>query len=240
MKEKIFSKAHKLTDKMVKAIEEVKSVLNNYDLPWNYKKDFEHITEVAPTLLDQIKYFIKNRTVAPGKILSLHANEVKCISKGKAEKPYEFGRKFFIGRLPGNYAYTFTDKDWALEDSESINRGLNEYENIFGTIPDSISGDQGFWSRPNLTACKEKKVKKIGINSKGYKNWMIPDNKIEEIQTRRSKVEPIIGHLKRRGMGKSKMKSDEMTKLEGQRSALSLNLGRIARDLSEGGLKWAG
>ena len=107
-------------------------------------------------------------------------------------------------------------------------------------MPESISGDQAFWSRNNLKACSKNKIKEIGINPRGHKNWKIPDDKIEEIQIRRAKVEPIIGHLKRRGMGRSKMKSDKMTKLDGQRSALSLNLSRMARDLSDKDLKWAG
>jgi IS5 family transposase len=240
LKVEIFSKAHKLSKKILKSVNDVKSILYAYELPWNYSKDLAQLTDVAPELLKQINYFIKTGTVADNKILSLHAKEVKCIAKGKAGKKYEFGRKFFIGRLPGNYAYTFTDREFALEDSKSLARGLKEYEKIFDASPDSISGDQGFWSRPNLNACKEKKIKEIGINPRGYKGWKIPEDKIEEIKTRRAKVEPIIGHLKKRGMGKSKMKSDQMTKLDGQRSALSLNLSRMARDLSEKQLKWAG
>ena len=240
LKIELFKKSHNLSKKILSSINKIKTILYSYDLPWNYSRDLKQLTEVAPNLLKQINYFIKTGTVAENKILSLHAKEVKCISKGKAGKKYEFGRKFFVGRLPGNYAYAFTDDKFALEDSESLTRGLKEYNNIFESMPESISGDQAFWSRPNLNICKEKKIKEIGINPRGHKNWKIPDNKIEEIQTRRAKVEPIIGHLKRRGMGRSKMKSDKMTRLDGQRSALSLNLSRMARDLSEKELKWAG
>ena len=178
--------------------------------------------------------------MAPGKILSLHASEVKCISKGKAGKPFEFGRKFFIGRLPGNYAFTFSDDDFALEDSASLGKIFSEYEKIFNASPDSISADQAFWSRENIKACEDKKINEIGIAPRGYKNWKIEESKIEAIATRRAKVEPIIGHLKQRGMGRSKMKSDSMTRLDGQRSALSLNLSRMARDSSQIKLKWAG
>ena len=240
LKVEIFKKSHNLSKKILNSLDEVKSVLYHYDLPWNYQKDLKQLTEVAPKLLEQINHFIKTGTVAKNKILSLHAEEVKCISKGKAGKKYEFGRKFFIGRLPGNYAYTFTDEDFALEDSESLTRGLKEYEDIFASMPESISGDQGFWSRSNLNICKEKEIQEIGINPRGHKGWKVPEDRIEEIKARRAKVEPIIGHLKRRGMGRSKMKSDKMTKLDGQRSALSLNLSRMARDLSEKDLKWAG
>ncbi len=240
LKVDLFKKSHKLSKKVLSSLNEIKSIFHRYDLPWNYSRDLKQLTDVAPKLLKQINHFIKIGTVAENKILSLHAKEVKCISKGKSGKKYEFGRKFFIGRLPGNYAYTFTDENFGLEDSESLTRGLKEYEDIFGMMPESISGDQAFWSRPNLNICKEKEIQEVGINPRGNKNWIIPENKIEEIKTRRAKVEPIIGHLKRRGMGRSKMKSDEMTKLDGQRSALSLNLSRMARDLSDKDLKWAG
>lgn len=238
LKVKIFSKAYKLAKKVIGAVEEVKSTIKNYELPWNYKKDLDQLTEVAPKLLDQIRYFIKHSEVAPKKILSLHASEVKCISKGKAGKPYEFGRKFFAGRLAGNYVMAFTGKSCDLEDSNSMDIALKDFQDIFDQLPDSVSGDQGFWSRHNLKACKG--ISEIGITPRGHKNWKVPKEKVDEMLTRRSKVEPIIGHLKKRGMGKSKMKSDQTTKLKGQLSALSLNLTRLARDLRGGDLKWAG
>lgn len=240
LKVEIFSKANVVAKKMIRSITSVQSILKNYTLPWNYERDLKQLSGVGPELLKQINYFIKNGEVAPEKILSLHASEVKCICKGKAGKPFEFGRKFFIGRLPGNYAFTFTDDNFALEDSASLKKVFNEYDKIFDASPESISADQAFWSRENLKDCENKKINEIGIAPRGHKNWKIEENKIEEITTRRAKVEPIIGHLKQRGMGRSKMKSDAMTRLDGQRSALSLNLSRMARDLSEVELEWAG
>jgi hypothetical protein len=132
----------------------------------------------------------------------------------------------------------FTGESCDLEDANSMDVALKDYLKIFDQLPDSVAGDQGFWSRPNLKTCKE--IEEIGITPKGHKNWKVPEDKTEEMMTRRSKVEPIIGHLKKRGMGKSKMKSDATTKLKGQLSALSLNLVRLARDLRGGDLKWAG
>lgn len=236
LKKEIFSKSVKLSNRIVKSIISIQSILKDYELPWSYKKDIEQIIKVAPFLIEQIKYFIKNEEVAPNKILSLHAKEVKCISKGKAGKPYEFGRKFFIGRLPGNYTYTFTDEDFALEDSKSMEKALKEYKDIFDQMPDSVSGDQGFWSQKNIKACQD--INEIGINPRGNKNWKVAEEKIDGIKTRRAKVEPLIGHLKRRGMGKSKMKSDKMTKMDGQRSSLSLNLSRLIKDLGNEEFMW--
>ena len=240
LKVKLFSSAHKKVMTAVEGVCSLQNIIKNHSLKWNLEKDLEHITVVAPTLLNQISHFIETNTVADNKILSLHSKEVKCISKGKAGKKFEFGRKFFAGRLPGNYALAFTDDNFALEDSEALGKGFDNFEEIFNKAPTSISGDQGFWSKSNLKACEVREIKEIGINPRGHKNWKIPKEEISKIQTRRAKVEPIIGHLKKRGMGRSKMKSDKMTRLDGQRSALSLNLSRLAKDLSGDKLKWAG
>jgi len=217
-----------------------KRIIAQYKLKWNFKKDLAHITDVAPVLLQQIRFFIKTHTVAPRKILALYIEKAKCICKGKLGKPNEFGRKWFIGRLAGNYAFGLTDEDIALEDAHSLAKGIMDHEKIFNTPPKSITGDQGFWSRPNLKVCEEKKIKEIGISPRGRLAWRVDADKIEGLKSRRAGVEPIIGHIKRRGLGKSKMKSDQGIKHEGQRAILSLNLSRLAVDLSGGSLKWSG
>ena len=122
LKVELFKKSHALSKKILNSLNKVKTILYHYNLPWNYSRDLNQLIEVAPELLKQINHFIKTGTVAENKILSLHVKEVKCISKGKAGKKYEFGRKFFVGRLPGNYAYAFTDDKFALEDSESLTK----------------------------------------------------------------------------------------------------------------------
>jgi transposase, IS5 family len=240
LKKKIFSYVERQATTIVKSIQSLKKVVKTLGPKWNTKKDFCQINDVAPLLLRQIRFFIKNGTVADKKILSLYAKEVKCISKGKIGKPYEFGRKFFIGRLSGNYVLGFTSDDYALEDAYSMDLALNNFKGIFGEAPHSITADQAFWSRPNLKACNEHEVKEIGITPRGHKNWKVPQDRVEEMKNRRAGVEPIIGHLKRRGMGKSKMKSDNGTKLIGQRAVLSLNLARLAKDLCNEDLKMSG
>ena len=53
------------------------------------------------------------------------------------------------------------------------------------------------------------------------------DDEIERLKNRRASTEGIIGHAKMRGMGKSKVKSDEATLLEGQRSIFSFKSEQI-------------
>ena len=97
-----------------------------------------------------------------------------------------------------------------------------------------------FWSNSNIVACLESEIKEIGIHPRGNLNWLVNDEDIERLKNRRASTEGIIGHVKVRGMGKSKMKSDDATLLEGQRAILSLNLSRFTKDLIESELRSAG
>ena len=239
-KVEIFSYIQRKTKEITETVSSLFQDSEEDDLKWNFQKHLTHIKDVAPILLKQIRHFIANQRVATNKILALHIDEAKCICKGKVGKVCEFGRKWFVGRLSGNYAFGFTDEDIALEDSYSLEKGIREHEKIFNCPPESLTGDQGFWSRPNLKICKEKEIEEIGISPRGRLNWLVDFEKIECLKSRRAGVEPIIGHIKRRGLGKSKMKSDNGTKVEGQRAVLSLNLSRLAKDLHGGDIEWTG
>ncbi len=70
-----------------------------------------------------------------------------------------------------NYVCGFADDNVGLEDAHSLEKGIMEFENIFGKTPDSLTGDQGFWSRPNLETCKSKEIKEVGISPRGHQKW---------------------------------------------------------------------
>ena len=53
----------------------------------------------------------------------------------------------------------------------------------------------------------------------------------EELFNRRAGVEPVIGHAKKFGLGKSRMKSDEATLASGYRSVTGFNLHQLVRKL---------
>lgn len=222
-----------LYERTVEVIDKTASCIENWKgkLPWNLQLDLVHLTKVGPKLLEQINFFIKNQKVSPDKIMSLTVNKVKCIKRGKLGKMFEFGRKWFIWRTDGNYVMGYASEDPNLDDTKSLDQALNEYKDVFKKSPDSITGDQGFWSDDNLKACEKHKIAEVGINPRGKKEWKVDQDQIESLKNRRAGVEPIIGHLKQRGLRKSKMKSDQSTFLAGQRSMLSLNLSRFIKDL---------
>jgi len=231
-KKKLFSKIEKEINTTLKLVSSLSNSVSYYDLPWNLKHDWNDIIEKGSKLLKDIRYFIKNQKMKEGKIMSLSRDMVTCIRKGKVGKLNEFGRKWFVSKINGNYAFGFSPKeDIRLEDASSMGIALKQFKNIFYCSPKSVAGDQGFWSVDNINDCKKYNVEEIGINPRGKKEWLVEKSEIERLRNRRASVEGIIGHTKMRGMGKSKMKSDEATFLEGQRSILSLNLSRFTKDL---------
>ena len=121
------------------------------------------------------------------KIYSLHEPNVKCYSKGKEHKKFEFGSKASIlvdqrtGIIMG--AVNFTD---TLHDSKTIPEVLEQYERINGKEAKEVFVDRGY----------------KGISQ--YKSTKIfapkPDKNITRTKrmkhSRRAAIEPVIGHLK--------------------------------------------
>ena len=122
-----------------------------------------------------------------GKIYSLHEPDVKCYSKGKEHKKFEFGSKASIlidqatGIIMGAINFTQT-----LHDSKTLPEVLEQYERLNGKQAKEVFVDRGY----------------KGI--KQYKDSTIllpkPDKNITKEQRRkhskRAAIEPIIGHLK--------------------------------------------
>jgi transposase, IS5 family len=121
------------------------------------------------------------------KIYSIHEPNVKCYSKGKEHKKFEFGSKASIivdqgtGVIMGAINFTET-----LHDSKTIPEALEQYERLNGTLPKEVYVDRGY--RGKL----EYKSSKICIPK--------PNKNITKAQrkkhSKRAGIEPIISHLK--------------------------------------------
>lgn len=121
------------------------------------------------------------------KIYSLHEPDVKCYSKGKEHKKYEFGSKASIlidqqtGIIMGALNFTET-----IHDSKTLPAVLEQYERINGKEAKEIYADRGY------------------RGMKHYKSSIIhvptPNKYITKTQrhrhSRRAAIEPVIGHLK--------------------------------------------
>lgn len=121
------------------------------------------------------------------KIYSLHEPDVKCYSKGKEHKKFEFGSKASIvvdqatGIIMGAINFTET-----LHDSKTLPEVLEQFERLNGQEAKEVIVDRGY------KGLKTYKASKIYIPK--------PDKNITKKQrkkhSKRASIEPVIGHLK--------------------------------------------
>ena len=129
--------------------------------------------------LPQIKLFqrvLSQKRDDTDKIYSIHEPDVKCYSKGKEHKKYEFGSKVSIlidqdtGVIKGAINFTQT-----LHDSKTLPEVLEQYERLNEQQAKEVFVDRGvFVPTPNKNISKRQRQR----------------------HSKRSAIEPAIGHLK--------------------------------------------
>jgi len=125
------------------------------------------------------------------KIYSFHSPEVKCISKGKEHKKYEFGNKssFAITKKSGIVvgAMAFEEN---IYDGHAIEPQLAQVEDLLGQLPETALVDRGCKGRKSILGVNIK-IPGSGIGKTAYQKA-----RDRERFRRRASIEPIIGHLK--------------------------------------------
>ena len=121
------------------------------------------------------------------KIYSLHEPDVKCYTKGKEHKKFEFGSKasFLVCQETGIImgALNFTE---TLHDSKTLPEVLEQHQRLVGKEAAEVFVDRGY---KGMTRYKSSTI-----------HVPKPDKKITKSKRkrhiRRAAIEPIIGHLK--------------------------------------------
>lgn len=191
------------------------------------------MADVARTLLPQIAHWMKTQRVAKGKILHPRLTEARAIVRNKAGKKVEFGMQYLIGALGGGYIFaqvvTKPTGETAMPE-----RALAGYREILGSdqTPELLVYDRGGWSKDNIRSLKDEGVQKVGIQPRGKARWRVGGEDRRVVMRERGKTEGIIGTLKsdKYKFNKPKARRSESVHAAGQKSVLSFNLNKFARD----------
>ena len=235
-RQKIFKEYHILVKSelrpFVKYVSELPATFIE-NLPWNYRNTAKLIIEDAWRYLLDVGYFVRTNTIKQGKILSLGMREVVCVKKGKLGKDKEFGRVFQLGRIGGNFLIPYLCTSLRMPDKECLPQIIMEHCAVFDEQPlHSVTTDKGYYSHYNVSFVEAMTGNADGIQRpSNVVNQADPHQK-EKLYNRRAGVEPLIGHAKRFGLEKSRMKSDESTLASGYRSVTGFNLHQLMRKLS--------
>ena len=130
---------------------------------------------------------LKQKRQDSNKIYSLHEPDVKCYTKGKEHKKFEFGSKasFLVTQRTGVIvgALNFDSNE---HDSRTLPKSIDQYEKLTGKIAKNIFVDRGY-----------RGVKVIGqTNIHVPKTDPLITKEKRKRHSRRAAIEPIIGHLK--------------------------------------------
>ena len=123
-----------------------------------------------------------------------------------------------------------------MEDKKCVGAAIVEHITIFG--PDrlaSLAADKGYYSHANVKKAASLGVQEVGLQCPGRVRANQSEQNIQDarrLRDRRAGIEPLIGHAKKFGLGRSRMKSDSTTLASGYRSILGFNLRQLERNIS--------
>lgn len=197
-----------------------------------------HFASKAPIYLSETFEHNFDTAVKRCKTFSLHRNDVDIFNKQKENRAYEFGRQFQIGRIEGNFVWSVPNHCIRMPDASSLKPMIRSHLNTFQQPIVSAGTDKGYYSKDNEIFLLHLKIHEVALQRPQRKLNDAPDNplspeRLEELVNRRSGIEGIIGHLKRRWqMGRSRMKSDRTTESSGYCAMLGFNLSQLMRNLN--------
>ena len=135
----------------------------------------------------------------PDRIVNLRQPHIRCIVRGKAGSPYEFGQKLHLSVVSG---FTFIEE----QSYDNFNEGIKlqeaaeRYKERMGRYPEAILADTIYRNKENRTYCKEHGIRlsgpKLGRPRKGEAEK--DKQQAYEDSVKRSEVESKNGIAKRR------------------------------------------
>lgn len=172
-------------------------------------------------LLDLAERLLHQKKDDTGKIYSVHAREVECISKGKAHKRYEFGCK--VGMV------TSSKDNWILGiqaihgnpyDGHTLDSSLTQMERLTGKKAKEAYVDRGYrghgyQGETQVQLVNYRHMKKL---TRAVRRWF----------KRRSAIEPIFGHVKYDNrMDRNYLKGQEGDQINALLSGCGFNMRKL-------------
>jgi len=188
----------------------------------------EELTEklaMAESLLNQSK-------ASKNKLYSIHAPEVECISKGKAQKRYEFGCKISMATTSkNNWVVAIGSHHGNPYDGHTLKQSIEKAEEITNWKAKNVTVDLGYRGHDYDGQAKVKIANRLTMKNKAKSliKWL----------KRRSAIEPIFGHLKSDNrLERNLLKGKEGDHINAVLAACGFNLRKLYAVFLLSILKW--
>ena len=160
------------------------------------------------------------------KIYSVHAPEVKCYSKGKAHKRYEFGSKVSVA-VSAKSCWVLGVKAFtqSFHDVLTLKPALAEVQSLTGVALSRVFVDKGYRG-------KKHHPEDLEVNVSGQTQALSPYRR--RLARRRSCVEAVIGHLKCDGhMGRNFLHGKRGDEINAVLSGGGQNMRKLMKGICE-------
>jgi len=107
---------------------------------------------------------------ADEKVYSLFEEHTELLKRGKAGKPIEFGHKVLIAQTGEKFIHHYQVFPKRQEDKELLEPTLKAHKQLFGTGPDVLATDKGFYENMKQILKLEKNITTVSICKKGRRN----------------------------------------------------------------------
>jgi len=104
---------------------------------------------------------------ADEKVYSLFEEHTELLKRGKAGKPIEFGHKVLIAQTGEKFIHHYQVFPKREEDKELLEPTLKAHKQLFGTDPDVLATDKGFYENMKQILKLEKNITTVSICKKG-------------------------------------------------------------------------
>ena len=104
---------------------------------------------------------------ADEKVYSLFEEHTELLKRGKAGKPIEFGHKVLIAQTGEKFIHHYRVFPKREEDKELLEPTLKAHKQLFGTGPDVLATDKGFYENMKQILELEKNITTVSICKKG-------------------------------------------------------------------------
>ena len=235
-KTKVIEKKKKLGKKLRRKVSEMLKVVEEavYEMSASAKVQYESDLDLFRNMLKQIDVWMKSGWHPSGKIISLWHEEARAITRGKASRAMEFGRRWSITRLDGGYIIGRACKKLGSDtDGRITAEVLPQFEEVMGEMPTMFVYDRGGDEAPNHEALRKAKVKRNCIFRKGKNKMDVGPRILTSAKRERALSEASIAVIKGKKYNFNKPRSRSMVSCvtKGQMAILGANLTKLVKDL---------
>ena len=185
--------------------------------PWRgLSEKIERFEGLLERVVEQTeRRVLKGESVAAGeKLVSLFEEHTAIISRGKAGKKTEFGRKVWLEEVEGGIVSGYRILQGNPSEEKELLPSLENHLRLFGRPPWLVAADRGVYSPANEEAARGMGVQRVALPKKGAKNEKRQRHERQGWFRRASRfrvgIEGRISVMKRRGyLGRCRDKGEE-------------------------------